>query len=123
MAEEMEAHILGLTARNVIAGMSPEEARQAALRAFGGVEQIKEQARDQRSLPWLEHLGQDLRYAWRSLRKNPGFTAVVGLSLAFGIGANTAIFTLVNNTLLQPLPVKQPAELVLFRWYPGPRGS
>jgi hypothetical protein len=123
MAEELHAHLDGLIERNLAAGMSPEDARFAALRTFGGVAQITERARDERRSAWGEHLLQDLRYAIRQLRKNPGFTAVVVLSLAFGIGTNAAIFSLVDARVLKMLPVKNPEELVLFQWLRGPQGS
>ncbi|MEO6569281.1 MAG: ABC transporter permease, partial [Opitutaceae bacterium] len=93
-----------------------DEARYAARRQFGGVDQIKEQARAQRPGLWLEQLLQDLRYATRQLRRNPGFASVAILSLALGIGANTAIFSFVDAVLLKLLPVKDPRELVLFNW-------
>jgi len=93
MAEEMRAHLELQTERNVATGMSPEEARHAARRQFGGVEQIQEQVRDQRGLVWLEQFIQDLRYGGRMLRRNPGFTSVIALTLALGIGINTLVFT------------------------------
>src|SRR6266436_5627993 len=112
MAEEMRAHIEMRTRENIEAGMSADEARYAAMRQFGWVDNIKEICREQRGITWLEHLVQDLRYGARMLRKNPGFTAVAVLTLALGIGANTAIFTVINRLMLRSLPVREPHELV-----------
>jgi len=115
MAEEMQAHLDRLAENNVAAGMSPEEARYAAQRAFGGVEQIKEQARDQRGLPWLEDLAADFRYGARQLRKAPGFALVAILTLAIGIGATTSIFSIVNSVILRPLDLPDSGQLVLIQ--------
>ena len=117
---EMLAHVQFATEENLQKGMSPTEARRRALIHFGGPEQSKEQHREARGLPLLESLLQDVRYALRVLRKSPSFTAVAILTLALGIGANTGIFTILREVLLQSLPVPHPDELVLL-YSPGPQ--
>src|SRR5438876_7054154 len=112
MSEEVRAHLEMLVEENLRKGMSAEEARTAALRSFGGVEQVKEAWREQRGLPMIETFIQDIRYGLRQLRRNPGFTAVAVLTLALGIGANTAIFSLIDAVMLRMLPVQKAEELV-----------
>src|SRR5499426_222973 len=112
--EELRRHIELQTEQNIRLGMNPEEARYAARKTFGGVEQAKERSRDARGMRSLEDLWKDLRYGLRMLVKNPGFTLVVTVTLALGIGANTAIFGLVDAALLRPLPVvAAPGQVVM----------
>ena len=112
--EEIHAHLEMETERNIADGMSPEEARLAARRSFGSVALSKEDSRAMWGLGSLEILWQDLRYGVRMLYKNPGFTTIAVLTLSFGIGANTAIFTLLDKVLIRTLPVERPDQLVTF---------
>jgi predicted permease len=117
--EELRHHIEQQAEQNIRLGMNPEEARRAARQAFGGVEQAKDRSRDARGVRWIEDVWQDLRYGNQILLKQPGFTFIAILTLALGIGANTAIFTLVNAVLLRALPFPQP-ELIMTIWEEAP---
>jgi predicted permease len=113
--EELQYHVARQTEENVRGGMTYTEARLAALRALGGIELQKEQVRDVRGTRWLEELAGDLTFGFRSLRRAPAFALTVILTLALGIGANTAMFTLLRGTLLRPLPNRDGERLVYLR--------
>src|SRR5262245_27849774 len=105
LEDEIRFHVERQIAENVARGLTAEEARNAALHAFGGIEQHKEECRDARRVRFIEELLQNLRFAWRRLRSSPGLTVSAGIALALGIGANTAVFTAVDTLLFRPLPV------------------
>jgi len=114
LSAELQFHLRNEIEKNIAAGLTPEEARYEALRNFGGVDQVKEACRDTRGTRFVDEFWQDLRYGLRMLFKNPGFTVVVVLTLALGIGANTAIFSLMDAVMLKMLPVREPERLVLL---------
>jgi len=117
--DELQFHLQSQMQELITRGMPPEEARYAALRELGGVQQIKEECQEMRRVAWAEHTLQDLRFAVRSYLKNPGFALVVVGTIALGIGVNAAIFSLVNGILLQPFPYPDSASLVNAS-YTGP---
>jgi predicted permease len=112
--DEIQFHVDQLIAENIAAGMSREDARYAALRAFGNSTVLKEQTRETWGWMWLEQIARDLRYVVRTLRRAPGFTVAVTMVMALGIGANTALFTLVRSVLLKPLPFGDAKRLVML---------
>jgi predicted permease len=119
-AEELRSHIELHTADNIRAGMTPEEARRRALAKLGSVAAVHEAHRERRGLPALESLLQDAQYALRGLRRNPGFTLACSVTLALGIGVNSAIFSVVNGVLFQPLPYANPEQLITI-WTSHPQ--
>jgi hypothetical protein len=114
--EERSFHIDQRTAENVHRGMSEEDARREAEQRFGPLSGIREEGYELRSAGWIEDLIHDVRYGLRVVRKSRGFTSVAVLTLALGVGANTAIFSVINAVLLKMLPVRNPRQLLLLNW-------
>src|SRR6476469_7574416 len=114
LADELRYHLERDAEQNLKSGMDPDDAYYAALKSFGNVDLSKEECRDARSVKFMEDLIRDIRYSVRLLIKNPAFSVVAVLTLTLGIGANTAIFSLLDAVLLKPLAVYEPDRLVLF---------
>src|SRR5215472_17503111 len=115
--DELRDHVERKTEEYVAKGMAPEEAQYRARIDLGRIEQTKEKCREARRVNWIQDLVQDLHFGLRMLRKSPGFTAVAVITLALGIGANTAIYSLMDALLMRRLPVADPASLVLMKWH------
>jgi hypothetical protein len=116
--DEVLAHLEMAERDAIAAGLSPEDARRAARRRFGGIERMKEEHRDRRSVRWVETLVKDFRYGLRQVRRDPGFACVAIGVMAIGIGANTAMFSLMDAVLLKPLPYPEPERMVRVREAP-----
>src|SRR5436305_5555140 len=114
--EELQFHIDMETRKNLATGMRPVEARRKVNVQFGGLEQVKEECRDMRGLQFIETISQDVRYALSGFRRTPGFVLAVVATVALGLGLNTALFTIFNAYVLQPLRVSDPYRLYQFTW-------
>jgi hypothetical protein len=112
LADELDSHVQMHIEDNLRAGMTPEQARRDAMLRLGGVETTKQAYRERRTLPQMENMLRDLRFAVRQLKKNPGFTVTAVLMLALGLGASVAIFAFVDAALLKPLPYAEPARVM-----------
>ena len=123
LADEIESHLEMHTEDNIRRGLSPEAARRAAILQLGSAESLKEHYRDQRGVPLVDHLGQDLRYAGRTLRRTPGVTALAVLTVAIGIAGPTVMFSMAKTWILDPLPFEQPDALVDLRNLDSASGS
>src|SRR5258708_27680596 len=116
---EFESHLRLHIEDNLRAGMSPPEARRQAFAKFGSVESAKESMRDRATFVWIDTTWRDIRYAWRSLRRSSGFAVTAILSLALGLGASLAVFTIADNLLVRPLPYRNSSQLVMV-WEANP---
>ena len=123
IAEEMALHIELRTAEHIRGGMTPEEARKEAQQRFGHLTQLRERGYQVRGGGWIESVLHDVTYSVRLIRQAPGFSVIAVLSLALGIGANTAIFSLLDAALLKMLPVKNPEQLVFITATLDPKGK
>src|SRR5437762_3890654 len=116
LEDELRDHLERKTDEYIAQGMAPEEAHRRVRLDLGGIEQTKEKCRDARRVNWIQDFVQDLRFGLRMLRKSPGYTGVAVITLALGIGANTAIFSLIDAVMLRMLPVERPEELMQVQY-------